>query len=365
MAKVGLYDASYQDMREVVAQVFNDFPLEVKGKKVLVKPNMLGPFPAERRVTTDPSLVKAVVEELEERDAQIIVGDNPGMRGYGGNEECARLSGILDAAGEHFQNIGIHAVSKSIKSRFIDSVLISKEVLEADFYISLPKFKTHLATIITSAVKNSFGILVGGQKAELHRQARTYEDFGEAVADAYSIRPPDLVIVDGVVAMQGNGPSAGTAYQMGEVIAGRNGVEVDAILSHMIGVSPESIPQLRAAASKGLGKINPPEIEVIGEVRQFEDFKSPSTHPAEGGFRTFLARILPYFAVTQPVVNKEKCTACGECARYCPFEAITLSPLPRIDPQKCICCFCCHEHCPAGAMEIARRVRFFRRTFKY
>jgi len=64
-------------------------------------------------------------------------------------------------------------------------------------------------------------------------------------------------------------------------------------------------------------------------------------------------------------LNKEKCTACGECARYCPFEAITLSPLPRIDPQKCICCFCCHEHCPAGAMEIARRVRFFRRTFKY
>jgi uncharacterized protein (DUF362 family)/Pyruvate/2-oxoacid:ferredoxin oxidoreductase delta subunit len=365
MAKVAVYDASYQDMREVVAQVFNDFPLEVKGKKVLVKPNMLGPFPVERRVTTDPSLVKAVVEELEERGAEIIVGDNPGMRGYGGNEECARRSGILDAAGDHFQNIGVHPASKSIKSRFIDSILISKQVLEADLYISLPKFKTHLVTTITAGVKNSFGMLVGGQKAELHRRARAYGDFGEAVADVYNIRPPDLVIVDGVVAMQGNGPSGGTLYQLGKVVAGRNGVEVDAILSHMIGVAPESIHQLRAAASMGLGEINPQKIEVSGEVAVLEDFKSPSTHPAGGTVRTFLARLLTYFAVTQPVVDKERCELCGECARYCPFGAITLNPFPKIDTKKCICCFCCHEHCPASAMEIARHVRFLRRTLKY
>ncbi len=365
MAKVALYDASYQNMREIVAQVFRDFPLELKGKKVLVKPNMLGPFPAERLITTDPSLVKAVVEELEERGAEIIVGDNPGMRGYGSNVESGRRSGILDAAGDYFKNIGIHAVSKSINSRFIDSVLISKEVLEADLYISLPKFKTHLVTTITAGVKNSFGILVGGQKAELHRQARAYEDFGEVVADVYSIRPPDLVIVDGVVAMQGNGPSDGSPYNLGKVIAGRNGVEVDAILSLMIGVAPESIHTLRAAAAKGLGQIDPKEIEVAGEVPQLEDFQSPSTHAAGGDLRTFLARLLTYIAVSQPVVNKEKCTACGECARFCPLEAITLDPFPQIDAKKCIYCFCCHEHCPAGAMEVSKRVRFLRRSFDY
>ena len=365
MGKVAIYDASYHNIREVVAQVFHDFPLEVKGKRVLVKPNILGPFPVERLVTTDPSLVKAVVEELEERGADIIVGDNPGMRGYGSNVESARRSGILDAAGKYFKNIGIHAVKKSINSRFINSALISKEVLEADLYISLPKFKTHMVTTITAGVKNSFGILVGGQKAELHRRAHRYRDFGEVVADVYSIRPPDLVIVDGVVAMQGNGPSGGEAYNLGKIIAAPNGVEVDAVLSLMIGVAPESIHQLRAARDKGLGKLSPEEIEVAGEVPKLEDFDVPSTHPAKGGVKTFLARLLTYLAVSQPVVNKERCTFCGECARFCPLEAIILDPFPKIDEKKCISCFCCHEHCPAGAMEVAKRVRFLRRSFDY
>lgn len=104
-SKVIVYDTNKQDMKSIIEDVFVNFPQDVKGKKVLIKPNMLGPFEVERGVTTNPVLIEALVDYLIDCGANIIVGDNPGGQG-GGVIAAAKKSGIYQASKGHFENIG-------------------------------------------------------------------------------------------------------------------------------------------------------------------------------------------------------------------------------------------------------------------
>jgi len=186
---VFVQDASYDVTLDHVREVFQRFPLEVRGKNVLVKPNLLGLFKPEQAVTTHPSLVRCVVQYLQEQGAKVTVGDNPGLRGYGDNERIAKHTEVYDACEGTFQNIAGDPVRVQLGqaapplaggkgeslppfdkggSRGDCSVLISKAVLDADLIISLPKLKTHVLTQITCAIKNTYGYLIGAEKTRLH-----------------------------------------------------------------------------------------------------------------------------------------------------------------------------------------------------
>lgn len=354
--------ADYNDerMAEIVSGMLEASGLELRGKKVLVNPNLLGPFTPDSAVVTHPSLIRAVRQQLRSRGCEVIVGDNPGIRGYGMVGKTAKVSGAGEAAGDDFLNLTLRPRQLEIESRFTSKVSISSEVLEADILISLPKLKTHMATILTGAVKNSYGFVVGADKTRLHAAAPRHEHFGQVVADIYSIRPPDLVIMDAVIGMEGNGPSGGRRRQIGYLMASDSGGAMDLAMCHMTGIDPSKVATQRAVTKRGLAPSSMEEVDVRGEIPALHRFRPPTSliqfDPWGLVHKAFSQRI----AKPQIKVDKSKCTACAACARSCPANVIEVGDYPSFDFSGCISCYCCYEMCPERALQVGRMMRFVR-----
>jgi len=236
MSKVLIRNTDEKHVKEVVDEIFSIFKVDLKGKRVLIKPNLLGAYPPEKAVCTHPALVKAIVEVCEAQTDKIIVGDNP-MRALGpsGIDRTAELSGIREAAGKYFQNIGNAAIAADIGSQLIDRLPLSKVIEEVDYIINVPKFKTHMLLGMSVCLKNLYGLIPGAMKAELHNKLQHPKLLTQFIVELYKYRIPDLNIVDAIIGMEGQGPSHGNPRRIGRILAGTNGVEVDAVAAIMMG----------------------------------------------------------------------------------------------------------------------------------
>lgn len=352
MSKVLIHPATYQNLNLALDRIFELFPLDFQRKKVLIKPNVLRACKAEEGIVTHSAVVRAVVEKVETlRPASIVVGDNPGVFCYGANEETFKRTGLMEAAKGYYRNIGNDSEKVDFNPDFAATVSISRAVLEADIFISVPKFKTHGLTIITGAIKNSYGILPGGQKARLHKAAGGIDRFHEMVVDVYRLRVPDLFVVDAVVGMEGNGPASPDLREMGLLLASDNGVALDSVMAKMVGCEPGRLRFLRKAKEAGLGDYDLSTIEIIGELKQISNFKLP---PLSGeailGNEAAQAR-LHSRTILRPQADPKLCTACGTCVDQCPVSALSLNnQIPLVNPETCIVCFCCQEICPEKAI---------------
>lgn len=357
MSRVLVLDADYNSMDTAVRRVFERFPVEVDGRRVLVKPNMLGPYGPATHVNTHPAVIRALLDLLREKGADVTVGDNPGTQGYGAVEKSAKVSGIKDAAGYNYSNISTEVTRAKIPGRE-DSVGVSSAVLECDVFISVPKFKTHTFTRMTGAIKNSLGIVVGGDKARLHLDYPDYREFSDVLVDVYRIRIPDLVIVDGVVGLQGNGPSNRSLYEAGKVLASDNGVAVDTVMAHMMRMRPDKVRMIEYAGELGLGETDLSRLETTGDAQPLRGFRKPVPGIPQlfGGrwTRTFFPDIgRPRFEV-----DMERCSSCGSCADTCPVDAIAMvDGRPEYDYSKCMACYCCMELCPRQAINLRETLR--------
>ena len=361
MPRVSIYPTDYDRIAEAVERAFETYAPPLAGRWVVLKPNILGAVGPDRPVNTHPSLVRAAIAAAERRGARrVTVGDNSGMRAYGSNEHAARVAGILEAAGDRFTNFGASPVNVPVESAFTKSLAFSKEVLEADVLIGLPKMKTHVATGITGAVKNTYGHLVGGEKSRLHREAIGADRFAQAILDVYQVRPPDFAILDAVLAMEGQGPSGGKPRQVGRVLASDNAVALDTVMAAMMGLDPRRVPMLRFAEARGLGPAALEAVEIEGPFEVVPRFKVPGISM---GLGAWASRLAAKILVTQPTVRRAKCVKCASCAKACPVDAITMTDDgPVIDRATCISCFCCHEMCRYEAMDLSPRMRLFQRT---
>ena len=356
MTKVMTHPATYESVRQALDRAFEIFPLELRGKKVFISPNVLRGSEAREGIVTHPAVLRAVVEKVEAMGpASIVVGDNPGLHGYGANEECFRKTGLMEAAKGYYQNIGNDARKLDFNPDFMPEVSVSTAILEADIVISLPKFKTHGLTVITGAIKNSYGFLPGAQKAKLHKAAGCAERFHEMLVDVFRLRVPDLFIVDAVVGMEGNGPAGPDLREIGLILASDNGVAMDAVIATMMGLQPGQLRFLQRAKEVGLGDYDISKIEVIGELKPLPDFKLPPLH-GEGNLQDpNLQELLHSRTVLRPHADPGSCTACGTCVDQCPVSALSLSEekrLPEVDDDTCITCFCCQEICPEKAITL-------------
>ena len=354
MSKVMIHPATYQAVPQALDRVFELFPLELRGKKVFISPNVLRASEAREGIVTHPAVLRAVVEKVETMGpSSIVVGDNPGLHGYGANEECFRKTGLMEAAKGYYQNIGNDARKLDFNPDFMPEVSVSTAILEADIVISLPKFKTHGLTVITGAIKNSYGFLPGAQKAKLHRAAGCAERFHEMLVDVFRLRVPDLFIVDAVVGMEGNGPAGPDLREIGLILASDNGVAMDAVIATMMGLDPGQLRSLQRAKEVGLGEYDLSAIEVIGELKPLPDFKLPPLH-GEGNLQDpNLQDLLHSRTVLRPHADEGLCTGCGTCVDQCPVSALSLNEgdrLPEVDDDTCITCFCCQEICPEKAI---------------
>lgn len=355
MHAVMIHPATHDTVREAVDRAFELFPKDVAGKKVLIKPNALRASRAEEAIVTHPSVLRAVVEKVETLNpSAIIVGDNPGVASYGANEDCFATTGLMDAARGHYRNIGNDPVRVPFNPAFMETVSVSRAVLGADVLISLPRFKIHGLTVISGAIKNSYGILPGAQKSILHKIAGTPERFHEVIVEVFKLRVPDLFIVDAVVGMEGNGPASPDLRNIGQILAADNAVALDAVIAAMMGCDPSRLRFLRKAKAEGLGDYDLNTIRVIGKLEPVPGFRLP---PLGGEGNTKNPAIQAMLASKnrfRPKVDKTLCTGCGTCADHCPGSALSMTDgFPVLDPDACIACFCCQELCPEKAIQLA------------
>ena len=354
---VMIRDAEYTEasMDSVVEHIFENVPLEFGGKTVLVKPNMAAQCRVEKAATTHPALVKAVVKALNRRAAKkIMVGDNPGATAYGANEKCARGTGIMDAAGHAYVNLMERPRDVEINSRYLDHVNLSSEFFECDYFINLPKLKGHSHAYMTGAVKNLYGMCVGGEKSRLHVLGKNPRIFAEILVDVFSSRTPDLHIIDAVIAMEGNGPTNGTPRHVGKIVAGTNGFALDAVCASMIGYTIQRIKTLEVGKERGLWSGQIGSISIEGDVPKIKRFKPPFTF----GAYTVFSRTMSPFISCLPTIARDKCKKCGVCASHCPVNACTFTKeeFPSVNKAKCIKCYCCQEFCPNDAVLLNGRM---------
>jgi len=331
----------------------------VPGNRVLLKPNVLAIRSPEDAVTTHPAVVSAMCELVLEVGGIPVIGDGSGIVKPGSTTtaQALKASGIEDVASAYgaelinFETSGFVEVDVPGARQF-SHLHISRAVLEADVIISLPKLKTHELTLYTGAVKNFFGTVPQKNR----KQAHFLEDrrrFGEAIVDIYSVVKPQLAIMDGVVGMEGNGPSNGTPVFAGVIMASYDCVALDIVASELIGIDPLKVPTNKAALERGFGTEHP---EIVGTP--MEKVKVGFKRP-EGGITayvpSFLMRILRKQLAVKPIINTSNCALCKACVSNCSAHAIEeVGKSLKINQEKCIQCYCCRELCPKDAIGIKK-----------
>lgn len=331
------------------------------GNRVLIKPNLLSAKPPESGIDTHPEVVRAAIRLAKEAGGIVEVGDSPGG-------SVKKMADVYTASG-----IGKVCEEENVRIAGFDKVKIIRGIpmaaapLEADVFISLPKFKTHSLMILTAGIKNVFGVVPGLFKTECHKLAPHPAAFAKLLVDIYGYARPHLSILDGIVGMEGDGPAGGGILrEINLIAASTDAVSLDAVLSRIIGVEPSDIPTTREACRRGLGNGRIEDIDVVGgNLEQFiqPGFKLPKTtlyHRLPNSLMQFLS----LFLRVKPDVRRDLCKNCGICVKGCPVGAISSTEKDGIefDYGKCILCLCCHEFCPENAIfikenTIARLIR--------
>jgi uncharacterized protein (DUF362 family) len=242
--------------------------LDVRGRRVLLKPNLVE-YDPDGVINTHPSLVAAAVEAFRVRGAtEVIVGEGPGHRRD--TEYLLEASGLeytLRHAGAEYVDLNTDDVRLlPLRSSFtaLGSLYLPHSVLDADLLVSMPKLKTHKWAGATLSMKNLFGIvpgsLYGWPKNVLH-----WHGISESIIDINAALPMDRFnIVDGVVGMEGNGPIQGTARHSGVLVFGSDPVAVDATCARLMGLEPSAIHHISEAAAF-LGNADEGIIRQVGE----------------------------------------------------------------------------------------------------
>lgn len=341
------------------------------GDAVFVKPNLCLPHRPDEGITTHPVVLEQLVRLLLDLGARVTIGDNPiGKSDKGIIERIWDMSGIrevalrygcklsmLDAAG--FETKEVERDGKRME------YLISREFIQADVAINVPKLKTHALTGMTGAIKNLYGIIPGRSKVKLHGFAPAVPDFAKVLCQVYSHRIPELTVMDGILGLEGDGPGArGVARPIGLLIVGNDGVLVDSLASSVIGFHPEDIATTVEAARRGLGVIQSNQVEWHGVADLDEcvvpDYVKPSTMIRATDSEVI--RKLFEIARFKVRIEPDACDACSKCRQNCPVGAIKRPERDTdkfvITPERCVQCLCCLEVCPSGAVTVLRN-RFY------
>ena len=330
------------------------------GQTVLIKPNLIHGTPPERGATTHPEVLRAVIGEVRDAGGIPVVGESPGYESF---TTAARKSGLLQVIEELRVPVVAFDAWTQVQlepGHLVPSLPIADPVAHADVVISLPKIKSHGLVVYTGCVKNMFGVICGTQKAQYHLRFQDREAFSRLLAEIYAAARPALSILDGIVGMDGNGPRNGDPAPLGIMLAGADGVAVDAVACRIVGIDPLESPPIRIAAQMGLGTASLHEIDLAGppiETLKAKGFRAPrSVRPSvrQSLMSGRAGRVLRNLFTTRPAVNPVGCRGCTICARACPSQAIEMrNGKARVDYNKCVRCYCCQEVCEHGAIELA------------
>lgn len=339
-----------------------------KEEKILLKPNLLKKAEVEKAVITHPAVVGAFGRILREGGYEnIILADSCGT---GSTSKVIKDTG-MDTA---LLKLGIPAVdfSEGVQAVYPEGIqakefIIPRELQESDCVISLCKMKTHALERITGAVKNSYGFIYGLHKAKGHTKYPSADSFARMLVDLNRYVKPRLYVMDGITAMEGNGPGSGDPVNMGVMLMSKDPVALDSVFCSLVHLKPQMVPTNYHGEKMGLGSWKEEDIQLItpqGEISLEEAVKkygNPSfrvdRRPVRHGIWERMAKALNLFQ-KKPYIEKNLCIRCGICVNSCPVPGKAVDfkngkgQPPVYDYKKCIRCFCCQEMCPKKAIKV-------------
>ena len=244
------------------------FPLDVRGKNIVLKPNLVD-YIAGSAINTDPILVAAAAECFRRLGAkQVIVAEGPGHQrdtqlvlsesGYAPILRDNRIR-FVDLNRDELIPVNLRASYSGMKRLWLP-----KTVVQADFLVSMPKVKTHHWSGVTLSMKNMFGVVPGSRygwpKNVLH-----WNGIQQSILDICATVPVHFVIADAIVAMEGNGPLNGTPRSLGSIVLADDAVAADATCARLMGLEPARIIHIHEA-SKFLGNSSSQLMDQAGET---------------------------------------------------------------------------------------------------
>lgn len=335
-----------------------------KGEKVVLKVNLLMGKDPKEGVTTHPEIVRAVARLVKNQGAIPIIADSPGGPFNNMNLKRAyRISGFEKIAKE--ENIELNYNTDSRKINFNEGKIkksfeIADYINKSDKVINLAKLKTHGLTMYTGGVKNLFGTIPGLLKAEYHLSLEDIEYFSEMLVDLAKLIKPQLTLIDGILGMEGDGPSGGETKNFNYLLTSISPFAVDVAAVHLMGIFPtQKVPTILAAKNRNeVAEIS--DLDFLGDKLVIaNDTRIPSIEKKSNLLDQKLpdpiSNFLAYFLRSRPVFNSEKCVGCDDCVESCPPQTIELKNSKAVvDLSDCIRCFCCQELCSYNAVKIKR-----------
>ena len=341
-----------------------------KGKKVVIKPNLVMKKSPDAAATTNPTVLSALLTVLAERDCAPVIAESPGgIFNRQRLEGIYRVCGIEAVANKHgvALNYDTDAVNVAFpEGKTVKLFHILKPVAAADILIDLCVLKSHGLTKMSAAIKNFFGTIPGIEKFEMHATFPDYKDFGSMICDLcemYCRTKKVIAITDAIVGMEGNGPTAGTPRKIGALMMSENPFASDIVGETLLGFAG-TVPIVREGVSRGLCPKDISGIELVGDdiaPLLIYDFKEPDSaqNRAPSLLTRFSSGKIGRFFMPRPVADAEKCRGCGECVASCPQHTIDLvtkngKKIARVRHADCIRCYCCQELCPFEAIRIKK-----------
>lgn len=341
---------------------------------ILIKPNLNNDLNALTGNSTDLRVLAAILTHLQKRGyANLIVVDGPNI-------------GIDRKPIDVFARLGVRALAERYGVPLVNlnhepgievdlttsKALIARICLEADFFINVAKIKTHAEAGMSCCLKNLIGCVVGQDKKRVH------DNLTANIVRLNEIMKPDLHIVDGLVAMEGNGPGDGEPRRLDLVLTGTDPFLIDLVVAHLVGLDDQEIEYLRIAKEKGY--LSPEDMEKVAELEEFAQLKKPSprnrlarilehsllegirdlTRPLHGKeeIRALLYRVgilqdvyeLGDTKIDRIYLNIEKCDGCGHCLHFCPLALPITEPGFGFTADGCLGCLYCAHVCPRQAI---------------
>lgn len=344
---------------------------------VFLKTNAVAPHPCDKAITTHPSVVQAVIRYFKKYNVKIIVGDNPATKEM---KTVYKVNGTLDIVEQEkvklANNKDLKVISAVDYKKYKD-FNVSREIVEADILVNLPKLKTHGLAYFTGAQKNLFGTIYGLEKAQWHVKSSSPLEFGEAMSDLYSAIKNEMKnkiminLMDGIEGLEGEGPSTGGVKKSANVLlSSKDAIALDRVAIEIVKLDYNKSFISVLSSERGLGEFNIDNITIHGDaLNLFSDIKFQPAKIEGIGIRSLKINSkinTKRFILEHPKFDKNKCIKCGECKKICPPQAITIEKgkTPTVNKSKCIRCWCCSEVCPVNAISKSKRPLIGRIFFK-
>ncbi|MDM8001103.1 MAG: DUF362 domain-containing protein [Dehalococcoidia bacterium] len=363
-------DAIYQAAVKGLDLIGGISNLVRSGERIVLKPNVLYGTNPEKGISTHPAVFRAVGKILQESGARVSYGDSPSFAGAEGHLRRCGLKQVADEMGIELADFDKGRTVSHKDGLLIKSFVLANGVLDSDGVVNLPKLKTHPLTRLTGAVKNQFGCIPGLLKSQYHVKLPDPYDFATMLVDLNTLVRPRFCVMDGIVAMEGNGPRSGRLRKLDVLLFSTDPVALDATACRIINLDPEIATTSKPGEKAGLGTYHSENIELVGEglesffCRDFDVIRTPQEHCTQNRIMAFVKNRV----CERPVIAKAKCTGCGMCVKMCPVDPKAVDwrkgdreKPPVHDYDRCIRCYCCQESCPEGA--ISARGTVLGRTF--